>query len=82
MGQWKHEIEFKDLSEAFLEDRISFEDLRAKWVERIKNHPLLNEFQTMNDFALSFEETIDDEDFDILMNDFYDFADEIKMWVK
>ena len=89
MANWKQQIDFTDLMEAFekTEDAMTFaKQASARIAQFIENHQSWADRNDITDdleeIAESFSYADDTAEIDYIMADLYDLADNARIWVK
>lgn len=77
MAVWRHILDVKDIWE---DENLPFEDLRDGIVKRIREADFFNDDLTDVVDDLEYSET--ESEFDSAWNDFYDWCDDHRVWVK
>lgn len=83
MTTWRHTLELADVMHEWEEDLKSFTEVRDEIVKRIREAPFFDADDDELAMAvedLEFAETADD--FDWPWNEFYDWADDHRIWVE
>lgn len=83
---WKYTVDIKDLHDGFNENKLSIVEVAhgvAAKLKELKNKSSLN-FEPISDaiYALEvFDETLTANDYDDILSDVYDWADNNKVWI-
>lgn len=80
MAHWEYKLRLKDI---WHDEDMPFEEKRDEIVRRIN----ASRFWTEDDYHLTcavdgLESAVDLDDFDDAWNDFYDWADDVRVWVE
>lgn len=78
MANWKTRLDLKDLWSAYDENRLTVQEVAEAVAER-----LVEQFSDIDveELADQFATCEDVEEFDGVMHDLYDWADEVRCWV-
>jgi hypothetical protein len=83
MARWKYRLNLDDLFRAFDEGTMEAPDIGNEVAKRLRAIDFSDSFHNgeRDYLADSFEFTPDAQEFDAVMNDLYDFADTVRLWI-
>jgi hypothetical protein len=82
MANWKWTLDIKDDWEAVERDEITTYELGQRIAAKLKNTPAFCEPQPWIERFKDLPEDVSEDQFDILLERFYDWADAVRIWVK